>query len=169
MLNGQLYALKDLLSAAQRELDHLPPFIEYADLHNHLSDFTDDLDSVVTDLYFLIKTMEISLSTTIDQSPTKEVFLRPWQPASEPAGQQEQTKPLNFFQKLILGIGAERAFLAEERYYQERKQERERRWDDPSIGRTPPVGMIPSAMAWMISMSELFTSVFHIVPKESCH
>ena len=130
-LNGRMRQLKDIQLAAQAELDCLPETERYENFRRSLFEAIDHLDEVIVDLYYLIRRMEINLSQTIANSPMEEEYLK--RPESSP-GQQNtsQTPPdeLSFFQKLMLGILADKGLQAVDQRYQRKKEESERRWND---------------------------------------
>lgn len=132
-LNGRMRQLKDIQLAAQAELDCLPETERYENFRRSLFEAIDDLEVVIVDLYFLIKQMEITLSQTITHSPTEDEYLKK-RPKARLTGPETspQTPPdkLGFFQKLMLGILADKGLQAVDQRYQRKKEESERRWND---------------------------------------
>ena len=132
-LNGRLRQLKDIQLDALSELDYLPETDEYEDLRDALSEAVDNLDEAIVDIYYLIKKMEVTLSTAIPNSPTKEEYLKKPEPKMVDSGSvQKKAEPvrLKLIHKLMLSILADRAMRAETQYYEKTRNEREQRWND---------------------------------------
>lgn len=107
------------------DLNLLPGTDDYDDLRDYYTDAIDNLDSVTTDLFYLIKRIDLEIN-----GPS-EVEVEPM-PADTyndiPLPQEE--KP-GFFSKLMLGLfGAHAARKAEEHLEQQHQEREQRRHDD---------------------------------------
>ena len=138
-LNGRLRQLRDIQLDARSELDCLPMTDEYEDLRDYLTDTVDDLDEAIVEIYFLIKKMEITLSTTIPDSPTKEEYLKQPEPRSV---QHESVQPvrLKLIHELMLSVLADRAIREEKLYYEKKK------WSGNNGGMIPGIGKMQPAV-----------------------
>lgn len=124
-LKDRLLELQLIKRTAQDELDHLPEIDQFDDLRDYYTDAVDSLDSVTSNLYYLIENMEIELFGSSRLTPTPEA--KEEEDDRIPLPQEE--KP-GFFGKLMLGLfGAHVAVKVKAHYDQEHQGREQRRHD----------------------------------------
>lgn len=117
----EIGAIKRFITA---DLNLLPGTDDYDDLRDYYTDAIDNLDSVTTDLFYLIKRVDLEIN-----SPGEvEVEPMPSDTYNDIPLPQEE-KP-GFFSKLMLGLfGAHAARKAEEHLEQQHQEREQRRHD----------------------------------------
>ena len=71
-LKDRLLELQLIKRAAKDELDHLPEMDQFDDLRDYYTDAVDSLDSVTSNLHYLIENMEIELFGSSRLTPMPE-------------------------------------------------------------------------------------------------
>ena len=124
-LKDRLLEIDAIKRDVKADLDVLPGTDDYDDLRDDYTDALDNLDSVTTDLYYLIKRIDLE----INGPGEAEAEPKPSDPYNGIPLPQEE-KP-GFFSKLMLGLfGAHAARKAEEHLEQQHQEREQRRHDD---------------------------------------
>ena len=131
VLKENLDALKDRLlqidairRRAKDQLDHLPDVELYEDLRDHYSDAVDNLESLKSDLEYIVKRIDLELNGPSNLAPVREYKAdKDYIPEPEP-------KNPGFFAKLMIGLFAGHVAHKANEHYKKERQEREQRRHD---------------------------------------
>lgn len=121
----EIGAIKRFITA---DLNLLPGTNDYDDLRDYYTDAIDNLDSVTTDLFYLIKRIDLE----INGPGEAEAEPKPSDPYNGiPLPQEVHEEKSGFFSKLMLGLfGAHTARKAEEHLKQQHQEREQHRHDD---------------------------------------
>lgn len=124
-LKDRLLELQLIKRAAKDELDHLPEMDQFDDLRDYYTDAVDSLDSVTSNLYYLIENMEIQLFGSSRLTPMPEA-----EEEEDDRIPLPQEKKPGFFGKLMLGLFGAHVAVKVKAHYDKERQEREQRHHD---------------------------------------
>ena len=123
-LKDRLLQIDAIRRRAQDELDHLPDVELCEDLRDYYSDAVDNLDSINSDLEYLVKRVDLELNGPSNlSSKPKPRTERNYIPEPQPE------KP-GFFAKLMIGLFAGHVAHKAHEHYERERQEREQRRHD---------------------------------------
>ena len=125
-LKDRLLQIDAIRRRAQDELDHLPDVELCEDLRDYYSDAVDKLDSIKSDLEYLVKRVDLELNgpSNLSSKPkprTERIYIPEPQPQPEKPG---------FFAKLMIGLFAGHVAHKAHEHYERERQEREQRRHD---------------------------------------
>ena len=123
-LKDRLLQIDAIRRRAQDELDHLPDVELCEDLRDYYSDAVDNLDSLKTDLEYLVKRIDLELNGPSNLAPVREYKAdKDYIPEPEPENP-------GFFAKLMIGLFAGHVAHKANEHYEKERQEREQRRHD---------------------------------------
>ena len=123
-LKDRLLQIDAIRRRAQDELDHLPDVELCEDLRDYYSDAVDNLDSLKTDLEYLVKRIDLELNGPSNLAPIRECKAdKDYIPEPEP-------EKSGFFAKLMIGLFAGHVTHKANEHYEKERQEREQRRHD---------------------------------------
>jgi hypothetical protein len=125
-LKDRLLQIDAIRRRAQDELDHMPDVELLEDLRDHYSDAVDNLDSLKSDLEYLVKRIDLELNGPSDPQPKAKLKV---EMDCFPEPEPEPEKP-GFFTKLMIGLFAGHVAHKAHDHFEKERQEREQRRHD---------------------------------------
>ena len=123
-LKDRLLQIDAIRRRAKDQLDHLPDVELYEDLRDHYSDTVENLESLTSDLEYIVKRIDLELNGPSNLAPVRE-----YKADKDYIPEPEPEKP-GFFAKLMIGLFAGHvAHKANEHYEKERREREQRRHD----------------------------------------
>lgn len=123
-LKDRLLQIDAIRRRAQDELDHLPDVELCEDLRDYYSDAVDNLDSLKTDLEYLVKRIDLELNGPSNLAPIREYK------ADKDYIPEPQSEKPGFFAKLMFGLFAGHVAHKAHEHYEKERQERDQRRHD---------------------------------------
>ena len=123
-LKDRLLQIDAIRRRAKDELDHLPDVELCEDLRDYYSDAVDNLDSLKTDLEYLVKRIDLELNGPSNLAPIREYK------ADKGYSPEPQPEKPGFFAKLMFGLFAGHVAHKAHEHYEKERQEREQRRHD---------------------------------------
>jgi len=123
-LKDRLLQIDAIRRRAQDELDHLPDVELCEDLRDYYSDAVDNLDSLKTDLEYLVKRIDLELNGPSNLAPIRE-----YKADKDYIPEPQPEKP-GVFAKLMFGLFAGHVAHKAHEHYERERQEREQRRHD---------------------------------------
>ncbi len=123
-LKDRLLQIDAIRRKAQDELDHLPDVELCEDLRDYYTDAVDNLDSLKTDLEYLVKRIDLELNGPSNLAPIRE-----YKADKDYIPEPQPEKP-GFFAKLMFGLFAGHVAHKAHEHYEKERQEREQRRHD---------------------------------------
>ena len=123
-LKDRLLQIDAIRRRAKAQLDHLPDVELYEDLRDHYSDAVDNLESLKSDLEYIVKRIDLELNGPSNLAPVRE-----YKADKDYIPEPEPEKP-GFFAKLMIGLFAGHVTHKANEHYEKERQEREQRRHD---------------------------------------
>ena len=123
-LKDRLLQIDAIRRRAKDQLDHLPDVELYEDLRDHYSDAVDNLESLKSDLEYIVKRIDLELNGPSNLAPVRE-----YKADKDYIPEPEPEKP-GFFAKLMIGLFAGQVTHKANEHYEKERQEREQRRHD---------------------------------------
>ncbi len=123
-LKDRLLQIDAIRRRAKDQLDHLPDVELYEDLRDHYSDAVDNLESLKSDLEYIVKRIDLELNGPSNLAPVRE-----YKADKDYIPEPEPEKP-GFFAKLMIGLFAGHVTHKANEHYEKERQEREQRRHD---------------------------------------
>lgn len=123
-LKDRLLQIDAIRRRAKDQLDHLPDVELYEDLRDHYSDAVDNLESLKSDLEYIVKRIDLELNGPSNLAPIRE-----YKADKDYIPEPQPEKP-GFFAKLMFGLFAGHVAHKAHEHYEKERQEREQRRHD---------------------------------------
>ena len=123
-LKDRLLQIDAIRRRAKDQLDQLPDVELYEDLRDHYSDAVDNLESLKSDLEYIVKRIDLELNGPSNLAPVRE-----YKADKDYIPEPEPEKP-GFFAKLMIGLFAGHVAHKANEHYEKERQEREQRRHD---------------------------------------